>query len=124
MVAKWVAAGSPALKCVLWWQGETDAANGVSQATYHSNLGLISAGVVADLGGAKLMVAKIETTDATPTNIAKIQAAQAQAWADDPNVVTGPDLSDIVVASVHVTTDADARTAASRWEAAIVAAGF
>lgn len=64
------------VKCVLWFQGETDAINGVSQADYNADLDTIANAIQADLG-VKLMACKLhECTDrdVTDINLAIVEA--------------------------------------------------
>lgn len=109
------------LRGVLWWQGESDALNGVSQSSYHSSLATLAGGIRTDLG-VKLFVAKLQNCSgvAPASNLTAINAAIAQAWTDVPNVAPGPDLSDLPTDDgFHLKTDAHIATAAARWWTAI-----
>lgn len=113
------------IKAVLWWQGEQDASLSMSQAQYHTYLAALAGQIATDFG-VPLMVAKIQScTGIAPADTARIVAAQAAAWSDIPNVIPGPDLSDMVTDDAfHFRIDAKMQTAAARWWAAMVAAGF
>jgi len=111
------------VKAVLWWQGTTDAIAGTTQAAYHDYLARLAAAVQADLG-VPLMVAKNERwANVALAKETPINAAVVQAWTDVPNIVPGPDLSDIVTDSggPHLLTDAHLALAGQRWWAAIQA---
>jgi hypothetical protein len=114
--------GAGTIKAVLWWQGESDAIAGVSQATYHANLSTIAAGIETDLG-VPLIVAKLHGCSTCGGALAGIQAAQEAAWSDVTNVLAGPDLSDIDSDDgLHLVSNAKIQEAATRWWAAIEAA--
>jgi hypothetical protein len=110
-------------KAVLWWQGETDAIDGMAQATYNGHLDTIADAIDADLG-VPLMACKLQNSSAITDspNEAAINAAIAEAWADNANVLEGPDLSDIGSDDAyHLQTDAKLLTAAQRWWAKLAA---
>lgn len=113
------------LKCVMWWQGETDAINGMTQATYNGYLDTIANAVQADLG-IPLMACKLQNSSGiADANEAAINAAIAEAWADNANVLQGPDLSDLGSDDAyHLQSDAKLLTAAGRWWTAIAAAFY
>jgi hypothetical protein len=119
MLARVTASGEP-VKGVLWWQGESDAIAGLSQALYHSRLATIAAQIQADLG-APLFVAKLQNCTGVPAaNLAAINAAIQASWSDIPNVRPGPDLSDIVTDdNVHLIAQSSIEMAAARWWTAI-----
>ncbi len=121
MLARVASAGVAPLG-VLWWQGETDAQSGMSQATYHGHLATIAAQIQTDLG-APLFVAKLQNcTGISAGNLSAIQAAQQAAWSDIGNVRQGPDLSDIATDDgLHLVAEAKMATAAARWYAALKA---
>jgi len=111
-------------KCVLWWQGEQEVVSGMSQADYNGHLDTIADALYADLG-IKLMACKLETGTGYDSSI--INAAIAEAWGDNANVLTGPDFSDLTatgdVNSVfHFKSDAEMTTVSGRWWASIKAA--
>lgn len=107
-------------KAVLWWQGETDGVDGMSQATYNSNLDSLANAIQADRG-IKLVVAKLQDcTGIADANENAIRAAVADAWADNDNVVAGPDLSGLTSDDAyHIMTDVNLSAAADLWWAAI-----
>jgi hypothetical protein len=110
-------------KAVLWWLGETDAINAMDQVTFNGHLDTIANAVQTDLG-VKLMACKLQNcTGIADANEAAINAAIAEAWGDNANVLTGPDLSDIASDdSYHLMTDAKLLEAATRWWMAMDAA--
>jgi hypothetical protein len=105
------------VKAVLWWQGESDVISGVSQATYNGHMDTIANAVDADLG-VKLIPAKLQniTQDETAVN-----AAIGEAWSDNANVLTGPDLFTVVNDGLHVISSAALQDAAERWAAILLA---
>lgn len=113
------------LRCVLWWQGETDAEAGMSQATYNGHLDTIANAVMTDLG-IPLMPCKLQNSSIiTDANELAINAAIAEAWGDNANVLDGPDFSDITSDDdYHLKTNGNLQTAADRWFTAIDAAGI
>jgi hypothetical protein len=109
------------IKAVLWWQGESDAIAGMSQATYNAHLDTLTNAIASDLG-CKLMAAKLQTCSGA--DVTTVNAAIAEAWADNPNVLIGPDLSGLSTAPddlYHLITDAKLASAASLWWDAIKA---
>lgn len=109
-------------KVVLWWQGEYDVIYGTNQTTYNGHLDTIANAVASDLG-CKLMPCKIQnltTYDAGYDNTA-VNAAIAEAWSDNANVLTGPDLSSLTPGGdgLHFRTDAEMATVAAAWWSAI-----
>ena len=106
-------------KGVLWWQGETDAANNMTQSAYVSNMQTIAAAIRADLG-VKLIPCIMQNFGNGGNSRLAINAAIAQEWATDTNVLPGPDLSDMVTDNgYHLSNDGNMLTASSRWWAAI-----
>lgn len=110
------------LRCVIWWQGETDADAAMSQATYSGYLVTLANAVFADLG-IKLMPCKLQTfTHATQANQDKINAAIGANWGIG-NVLTGPDLTGITADDAyHLTSNANLASAATLWWNALKAA--
>lgn len=105
------------VKAVLWWQGETDAGNGMSQATYNAYLDTLANAVMADLG---VPLVACQLQNCSGANVATINAAIQEAWNDNANVVAGPDLSDIATDdNYHLMSDAKLALAASRWWTAL-----
>lgn len=117
-------AGLTGAKCVLWWQGENDALAQMDQTTYNGHLDTVADAVNTDLG-VKLMPCKLQHMTTVPdADQTPVNAAIAEAWADNANVLEGPDFSDITpsVDGLHMKTDAELQTTAERWWAALEAA--
>ena len=115
----------PPIKAILWWQGETDAIDGVSQATYYAALGVFVAGLRRDIGAVPFLACKLQNSTYYPAaNGAAINAAIGQAAAGIAGFKPGPDLSDLAVGpdALHLISDGAKATAASRWNRAILAA--
>lgn len=111
------------LKAVMWWQGETDAINGMTQAVYNGHLDTIANAIMVDLG-VPLIACKLQNSSGvTDGNEVIINAAIGEAWADNANVKAGPDLFDIGSDDAyHLQSDANLLLAAGRWWTAIQAA--
>lgn len=109
-------------RAVLWWQGESDAFSATPGATYNSRLDTVANTINADLG-VKLMACKLQICPGVlPVFEAAINTAIGDAWGDNANVLTGPDLSDITAEDdFHIRTDGLVQTVADRWKAALVA---
>lgn len=107
-------------KAVLWHQGETDAINGNTQATYNSQLDTLANAINTDLG-VKLMPCKFQRCSGiTDANENTINAAIAEAWGDNANVLTGPDLTGLNSNdSLHLQSDVNLSAAAALWWTAI-----
>ncbi len=111
-------------KAVLFWQGETDAINGTSKATYKSRLESFVNDVSSDFN-IKTVVAQIGpigsgySTNSTSMN--NIRLAQKELWDSNPNVIPGPTLYDIHLSwdGLHFYTDSELQIAANRWWVAI-----
>lgn len=103
-------------KIVLWWQGETDALAAMAQATYNGHLDTLAAAIASDIG-CKIMPCRLQNSSGiSDANEAAINAAIAEAWSDNVNVLPGPDLSDIGSDDAyHLQGDVKLATAASRW---------
>jgi hypothetical protein len=107
---------------VLWHQGEYDAAAGTTQAQYNSWLDTLADGIMDDLG-ISTMPCKLQ--NCVGRDETAINAAIAEAWSDNSNVLTGPDFSDITPDSgdgLHFYSNSQLTTAATRWWAAVEAA--
>lgn len=107
-------------RCILVWQGESDELQGTSRATYNSRLDTFANTAFSDLG-VKTMWAKLQNCAGTlDSNHVIINNAIGDAWGDNSNVLTGPDLSDINSEDdFHVLTNALGVTVAARWVSAI-----
>jgi hypothetical protein len=112
-------------KVVLWWQGETDAVAGMSQATYNSNLDTIANDLQTDRG-VKLMPCLLQnSTGITDANEIAIRSAVTQAVGDNANVILGPDFSAIISDdSFHLQTDVKVDNAGAAWAQSIIAEFF
>lgn len=112
------------LKAVLWWQGERDATLGTAEATYNAALDILANSLYVDTG-LRLIVCKIEDLSGYEEgyDAGAVNSAIATAWADNANVLQGPDFSDITpsVDGVHFKTDAELQEAADRWWTALEA---
>jgi|GEM_PF-197436 len=74
--------------------GETDATNGMSQATFRAHLATLAAAIYADTG-VKLMVNKLQNSSAVADALEDaINAAIQDAWDNDDNVLAGADCSE------------------------------
>lgn len=117
-----VTASGVSPKLCLWWQGESDAAAGVAQETYNANLDTIINAIAADLGISTMACELQNCTGPAPANLAAIQAAIVEAWSDNANAITGPDLSDITTDDAyHIQNDTNVAIAAGRWSDRILA---
>lgn len=110
-------------RAVLWWQGEADMTNGMSQATYNGHLDTLANAVYADLG-VKLMPCKIQTLlGVDQAKQDAVNAAIVEACGNNSNVLTGPDLTGLTCDDgPHLTSNANQSAAATLWKNAIVAA--
>lgn len=90
-VRRMIAAGIPlgSLSAILWQQGETDAANGMSQATYKTNHDLMTAAFRAVYGNVPWFIAK--STWQNGTQNTGIRAAVDAIVAAGPSVFAGAD---------------------------------
>jgi len=106
-------------KAILMWQGESDLA--MARAQYNAYLDTVANSFYSDLG-ILLMPCKLQ--DCTAVDESNVNDAIGDAWADNPNVLTGPDLHGITTApedNYHLRTDAKLLSAANLWWAAIQA---
>lgn len=109
------------VKAVLWHQGETDAINGSSQASYASALINLAQNIKADLG-VPLIAAVYQKCTSSSTPLAAQQAIWAgirqAAGTSNSNVILGPDLSVMTADAtdgLHLYNQADAYEAAALW---------
>jgi hypothetical protein len=116
--AKQVQTAGGTLRAVLMWQGETDVVAGMSQATYNGHIDTFANAIDTDLS-IKVMQCKLH--DLAPlADEATINAAIAEAWGDNANMLTGPDLNAIQQdSSYHITGDAKLAQVAALWVTAI-----
>lgn len=129
MTATVTASGVNSVKKMLFFQGEKDAANSVTQATYYADIQTFAAAVKADLPGAPLtLLGCINDSNAAEANHNPIRYAQVAAWAT-ADIQSGPTTHDIDVSDgggdgVHFKTDAELQLVADRWWLAIDEACF
>lgn len=107
-------------KAVLWWQGETDALHGMSQAEYAAQLGRLANAIRRDLG-IPLVPALIHNSMGIPDeNEAAIRQAVIEAAGANSAIRLGPDLSDLASDDqYHLISDANLHAAAERWWGAL-----
>lgn len=112
-------------KAVLWWQGEQDVVEGMAEATYNTNLDSLADAINTDIG-VPTIACKLQDLSALAPGYdeSAINSAIGTAWADNANVLAGPDLSGITpsVDGVHMKTDAEIADSAALWWTAIAAA--
>lgn len=113
------------VKCVLWWQGETDALAFMSQATYNAHLDTIANDLFADRG-IKLMSCLLQNSSGIPNvDEQKIRDAVTEAVADNSNVLLGPDFSALGSDDAyHFTSNTTVDNAGALWADAIIARFF
>lgn len=103
------------IRAVLFWQGESDAFNGMGKAQYRSLLDQFAADVRTDLG-VPVVVAQIGEGGMPADNLNPVRLAQRESW-DAGTTLAGPSLYDILPADdgVHFRTDPELGIAANRW---------
>lgn len=113
------------VKCVLWWQGETDAISAMSQATYNGHLDTLANAIQTDRS-IKLMSCLLQNSSGiTDGNEANIRAAVTEAVGNNANVLDGPDFSAIGSDDAyHFTTNTKVDNAGALWASAIAATFF
>lgn len=124
MVYRILNSGEGRCKAILMHEGERDANLGTAEATINSQIDTIADALVVDLAGTGytgLMLCKVHDID-TGDNTA-VNNAIAAAWADNDNVLQGPDLSDLTTTpdGLHFTTNTHLSTIAGRWWTAMQA---
>lgn len=114
-------------KVVLWHQGESDAISGLSQVDYNDALDAVANQIQTDLG-VQLMACKLEdmSTYQGGYDETAVNAAIAEAWGDNVNVLQGPDFSDITPSmdGLHFKTNTELQEAADRWWVALQTAFY
>lgn len=127
-----IAASYGQLKCVLWWQGESDMLAGTAEADYNTAMDLMANNLMADIG-VKLMPCKLPhlkiSSGYPQVNQDAINNAIGTAWGDNANVATGPDLTDLDSEllgddGLHIKSNAGLTTIGARWATALAAAGL
>jgi hypothetical protein len=103
-------------KAVLWWQGETDALDGMAQADYQARFQQLANAIQRDLD-IPIMPALLHNSMAIADDSeAAIRRAVVEAAGTQNNVVLGPDLSDLATDDqYHLRSDANLQAAAERW---------
>lgn len=106
------------VRAVLWWQGETDALNNMTQSVYNAYLDTLANAVMADLGCKLMPSTLMNCSGLTAPQQAAINAAIIEAWGDNANVYPGPDLRGIPVDDVggfHYIINATTDTVGDAW---------
>lgn len=107
-------------RAVLWWQGETDALDGMTQADYAAHLDRLATAIQRDLGVPLVPCLLQNSMGIADENEAALRRATAETAAAHPNVIIGPDLSDLATDDqYHLRSDANLQAAAARWWDAI-----
>jgi hypothetical protein len=113
--------GVNAVKAILWYQGERDAAQGATQSDYQTALSLMLDNMQAaksQLAGVKLVAACIGSYSpgATDENVNAIRSAIINRWDNDADILAGPTAHDQdFVDGLHWTTNTEATTLTNRW---------
>ena len=110
------------IKAVLWWQGETDAVNNMTQATYNAYLDSIANAIAADFSAKLIPCTLLNCSALTAGQMLQINSAIMEAWSDNPNVYSGPDLRAIPsddVPGYHYMLDATTNTVGDNWHGRI-----
>lgn len=115
------------VRAILWWQGESDIAAGISQASYAASLATLISNVAA-IYGKPFVPCKLQNTvfDETAVN-----SSVDDAWANNPNVKAGPDFHDLTPHNgcpdacdeIHMDST-QFSTVSDRWLAALQAASI
>ena len=103
------------------WEGETDVIAGMTQTTFNGHLDTIANAIMTDLG-VPVMWCKLHQL--LSYNVSTINAAITEAWGDNTNVLTGPDLSTLISDNtdglgVHLMIPTNLRDAGTLWWNAI-----
>lgn len=106
-------------KALLFWQGESDASNGTTQATYEAALNQLINDWYADTGRGVFIIKIARWIPAADT----IRAAQTAVIASNPNVVGWAD-GDVYTGGVHYTTTTDVNNVADAVYAGMLAAFY
>lgn len=111
---------------VLFWQGETDAVNGMSAATYYGHLLTLSQAVFEDLGCDLWIYILQNCTDGSAAaGQAAIQSAQNRAILELPRVRKAATLSDLTTNDgFHLTSAVNQGLVASRTFTSLQDAGW
>lgn len=114
-----ISAVGGAAKGILFFQGESDASAGTSQANYVSRLNTFINTAISDFSGLKTMVGQIGESNYAGNN--NIRAAQIYVSHANTNALLGPVTYDIdlTVDNLHFITDVEMVEFARRWYKAI-----
>lgn len=108
------------VRAVLWWQGERDAANGMTTAQYGAYLSQLASAVYMDTGALFIPSTLHADTQGNAANIAAINQAIITSWGTG-SIRQGPNLTDIV-APHHVTSVGQTTLIGQRFASALAAA--
>jgi hypothetical protein len=111
-------------KAVLWWQGEIDALEGMSQAEYAAQFSQLASAIQSDLD-IPIIPALIHNSMGIPdVSEAAVRRAVIEAAQANSAIRLGPDLSDLASDDqYHLLSDANLQAAAERWAQALQAVG-
>jgi len=106
----------PNATAVLFWQGETDAAEGMSSEGYIGYLNTFADQVFNDFG-IPTVVAEIGNDQGVePDALDNIRNAQHEAWQTNPHILQGPSFKDLIPDDgVHFKSKENNRIIADRW---------
>jgi hypothetical protein len=118
-VARYGNAAPAGLKAILWYQGESDALNGATQAAYITALSQMLDDFQTDLGlsAVQLVAALIgSVAGATDAQTDAIRLATVDRWNNDPDILAGPVAYDQAFSDhLHWHTNTEAGRLANRW---------
>lgn len=115
-IDQWTALGRPKITAVLWHQGEYDASQGVSTATYQTALEDLADAYWSRLR-APMVVAPLTTRSPHDSTHANVRAAIEAAAATRQHIHIGPEHDDLALdAGAHIQ---DTNTLGARWFAAV-----
>lgn len=112
------------IKAVLWWQGESEAADGQTYAYCVEKYGALVDNIFSDFGVPTVMAQIGDRSTTSPTSrLDNVRSAQAYLWNNNQHALPGPSLYDVTLTAdgVHFTTDTEQQIAANRWWAALEA---
>lgn len=113
------------VRCVLWWQGETDAEFAMAEATYNTNFDNVANAFAIDRGVLILPVLLQNCSGATAPAQLAINNAILTAISDNANVAAGADLRDLTTDDTfHLKIDSKIAIAAERIHNSILAKFF
>lgn len=107
-------------RAVLWWQGETDALDGMAQADYQRQFEQLANAIQRDLGIPIIPALLHNSMAIADDSETAIRRAVIDAAATTSNILLGPDLSDLATDDqYHLRSDTNLQVAAERWWAAL-----